>query len=131
MNAIVEIQPKLSKLIPLLASDQSGEVVSAAAAIGRTLQSVGCDFHDLVKAIGAKPSGGFSGKPPPDEDWSKVGYPAMAEFCCEHREDLKPHEAGFVRDMKVRMFFDSTFCPSPKQRKWLKALYTKLRLMHS
>lgn len=42
---------KLAKLIPLLASDHDGEVVSAARAIGRALKAANCDFHDIVKAL--------------------------------------------------------------------------------
>ena len=48
--------PKLTKLIPLLASDKDGEVVVAAArAIGRTLEAVKADFHDLARALSAPP----------------------------------------------------------------------------
>ncbi|MHA6645749.1 hypothetical protein [Mesorhizobium sp. A623] len=49
MTAIIEIQPKLSKLIPLLASDESGEVVSAAAVIARPKMDSGrsCGSRDM------------------------------------------------------------------------------------
>lgn len=46
---------KLAKLIPLLASDHDGEVVSAARAISRALKAATCDFHDIVKALGTSP----------------------------------------------------------------------------
>ncbi|GJE19541.1 hypothetical protein AIGOOFII_4292 [Methylobacterium marchantiae] len=59
------IQPKLIKLLPLLASEIDGEVVSTVRAIGRTLSAAGVDFHDLtdslVKArvvIPPRPAGG-------------------------------------------------------------------------
>lgn len=44
----------LKKLIPLLDSDQDGEVVAAARAIQRALKTAGCDFHDLTKAINGR-----------------------------------------------------------------------------
>jgi len=42
---------KLSKLIPLLASDQDGEVVATARAIQRLLKTAGADLHDIVAAL--------------------------------------------------------------------------------
>jgi hypothetical protein len=42
---------KLAKLLPLLASNQEGEVLSAARMIVRTLKAGGHDLHDLVKCI--------------------------------------------------------------------------------
>jgi hypothetical protein len=45
------IGPRLAKLLPLLASDQSGEVVATARAIGQTLQRGGMDWHDLAALV--------------------------------------------------------------------------------
>jgi len=45
------VAPKLAKLILLLGSDQDGEVLAAARAIGRTLGAVKADWHDLVRAL--------------------------------------------------------------------------------
>ncbi|NEU13556.1 hypothetical protein G3T14_15660 [Methylobacterium sp. BTF04] len=45
------ILPKLAKLLPLLASDNDGEVVATARAIQRTLSAAGSDFHALAKAL--------------------------------------------------------------------------------
>ncbi|MCC0808558.1 hypothetical protein FPV16_20505 [Methylobacterium sp. W2] len=45
------IQPKLIKLLPLLGSENDGEVVSTVRAIGRTLASAGTDFHDLTDSL--------------------------------------------------------------------------------
>lgn len=49
------ITPRLAKLLPLLASDQPGEVVATAAAIGRTLAGAGLSWHDLVAALDPPP----------------------------------------------------------------------------
>ena len=43
--------PKLPQLLLLLSSDQPGEVVTAAHAIGRALKTAGADWHDLAEAI--------------------------------------------------------------------------------
>lgn len=45
------IRPRLGQFMRLLASDQPGEVVAAAAALRRTLAGVGADLHDLAGAI--------------------------------------------------------------------------------
>ena len=46
-----ETRERLGKLIALLASDQSGEVAAAAAAIGRTLSAAGADFNDFAAVV--------------------------------------------------------------------------------
>jgi hypothetical protein len=46
-----ETRERLGKLVALLASDQSGEVAAAAAAIGRTLSAAGADWHDLAEIV--------------------------------------------------------------------------------
>ena len=49
-----ESRNKLKKLIPMLASDQNGEVIAAVGAIRRTLQSNGSDLHDLAAKLSKK-----------------------------------------------------------------------------
>lgn len=61
------ILPRLAKLLPLLASDQDGEVIATARAIGRTLASAGSDFHALAAALEPQPL-----------DWSAFINEAMA-----------------------------------------------------
>lgn len=46
-----DVSDKLTKLIPLLGSDNDGEALGAARAIGRTLQAAGLDFHALADRI--------------------------------------------------------------------------------
>jgi hypothetical protein len=48
------VGPRLAKLLPLLGSDQPGEVAATAHAIGRTLQSAGLDWHHLAALIHAE-----------------------------------------------------------------------------
>ena len=45
------IRPRLGQFVRLLASDQPGEVVAAAAALRRALAGVGADLNDLGDAI--------------------------------------------------------------------------------
>jgi hypothetical protein len=48
------IGPRLAKLLPLLSSDQAGEVVTTARAIGQTLKRGGMDWHDLAALVSGK-----------------------------------------------------------------------------
>jgi len=43
---------RIAKLLPLLSSDKSGEVVATAAAVGRLLAAAGLTWHDLAKRVG-------------------------------------------------------------------------------
>jgi hypothetical protein len=55
MTARPSLPEIVAKLIPRLASPHDGEVIATARAVGRALQSAGCDWHDLTKAITAPP----------------------------------------------------------------------------
>jgi hypothetical protein len=49
----------VAKLLPLLGSDQDGEVLATVRAIARKLRAAGLDLNDLAQALTAPPS------PPP------------------------------------------------------------------
>lgn len=51
MSKNSDVGTRLAQLTLMLSSDQQGEVASAAAAIGRTLRSIGHDWHALAKVI--------------------------------------------------------------------------------
>jgi hypothetical protein len=51
MDGLFSVSPRLAKLLPLLASNQSGEVVATAAAITRTLTKAGADWHVLAALV--------------------------------------------------------------------------------
>ncbi len=82
--AFAGIAERLGKLIPRLASDHDGEVVATVAAIGRTLQGAGLDWHDLAKRV-ADPSYAdvmaVAGKPAssPNPSWSSTPQPTPSE----------------------------------------------------
>ena len=46
---------RLALMIPLLGSDKDGEVLAAAAAIGRVLGGAGADWHWLAAAVEGQP----------------------------------------------------------------------------
>ena len=55
MTARPSLPEIVAKLIPRLASPHDGEVIATARAVGRALQSAGCDWHDLAKAAATAP----------------------------------------------------------------------------
>lgn len=122
MTSLATVTPKLAKLIPLLGSDQPGEVVAAATAIHGLLRKAGCDFHDLVAVI--------ESPPPPARSRSEYSGPEidpleMAEFCCRHLDVLKDKERQFV----LQMHRNTTrgWRIAERQEKWLTDIYRKLR----
>jgi hypothetical protein len=103
---------KLSKLILLLSSNVDGEVLAAARAIGRTLESEGCDWHDLADiVVRPLPSPIFS---PPE--WRQ----AVAE-CLRWPELLSPKELGFLTTVRRQAKL------TPKQGDWLDAIIERVR----
>ena len=52
MSALsVDTAARVAKFVPTLSSDKAGEVVAAAAAIGRALKAGGADWHDLAEHL--------------------------------------------------------------------------------
>lgn len=146
MNALdPTLAAKLAKLIPVLGSDKDGEVISAVAALKRTLEFAGQDFHFLADLI-AKPSVNTRAVAEArhkayrkgwDEGWDKGRACAeenrnepsgewrqIAKFWAGRANRLQKHEQQFVRQM------DALACvgglPSEKQGNWLLYLYSKL-----
>jgi hypothetical protein len=112
--------PRLEKLLLMLSSDHDGEVLSAARAIGRTLQTAGADWHDLtglLAAPGSKPQS----KKPRDDD-SDNDWRAMREFCLRHRGLLRARELEFVTSLA-----DWRGELTHKQHEWLTAIYERLQ----
>jgi hypothetical protein len=70
MIGLPSIGPRLAKLLPLLASNQPGEVVATAAAITRALTKAGMDWHALAALVRseakrqAAPAFSFAGSAP-------------------------------------------------------------------
>ena len=81
---------RLAQLLLLLSSDQPGEIINAARAIGQTLQNAGADWHDLTAKLLTQPQ--IKALPDAnDDDWW-----VMRERCIEHQYLLRPRELQFV-----------------------------------
>jgi hypothetical protein len=90
-------------LIPRLASPHDGEVIATARAVGRALQSPGCDWHDLAKAAATAPPP----PRPPSRAESNESTEMRARLEAISRES-RPNEstAGFVGDLLRRSSLD-------------------------
>lgn len=55
-KALMTVIDRVAKLVPLLASDKSGEVVSAAGHLVHVLAKVGLDLHDVVDLLKEEPN---------------------------------------------------------------------------
>ena len=112
---------RLGKLIRLLASDKSGEVVAAAGAINRALQAAGLDIHRLAEVVERSPLAPGQ-MPPPSHDSTAGNWRAMRRFCADHDALLSAREKEFITDIKRwrgRL--------TPKQYDWLTAIYQRLQ----
>ena len=113
---------RLAKLIRLLASDKSGEVVAAAGAINRALAAAGLDIHRLADVVERSPLVPGQMPPPPCDDSTAGDWRAMRRFCADHDTLLSARERAFVLDIKRwrgRL--------TPKQHDWLVSIYQRLR----
>jgi hypothetical protein len=126
MNArLIEIAPKLSKLVLLLSSDQPGEAMAAAAAIGRTLRTVGCDWHDLAGILQApqpQPQQQGAQRQRAHRDDPTTEWRDLCDVCLEHRYRLGSREAEFVESLA-----DWRGTPTEKQLAWLVAIHARVR----
>jgi hypothetical protein len=109
MNALAEVSPLISKLIPRLASEHDGEVVATVRAIERTLKAVGHDWHDLVLALQFQPAENRG-------DWR-----ALARFCAGNQLLLSPREIEFIAGISRLHRI------SEKQQRWLRDIAARLR----
>lgn len=130
MAALTTVAPRLSKLIPRLATDHDGEVLATVAAIRRTLEGAGLDLHALA-AVLSDPSPAPRPKAPrraPRKKKSKAPDP-MAEVAIWCRDNeagrLNPREREFIHDMieRLHLWGDLT----EKQAAWLHVIHAKLQ----
>jgi hypothetical protein len=111
--ALAVVAPRIGQLIRLLGSDQDGEVVAAARALGRTLASVGEDFHTLADTIERSTA--------PAVHRGCDDHRAMARWLLNSGARLSPKEFAFVADMANRFGSLST-----RQEAWLLAIYERV-----
>ena len=111
---------RLAKLVMMLSSDQPGEVVSAARAIGRALRTVGQDWHALAARL-STPTKARTGRQA-RHDERGADWWAMREYCLQHDTLLRPREREFVVNLGT---WRGEL--TEKQLAWLVAIYERLR----
>jgi hypothetical protein len=116
-------ETKLGKLIRLLGSDKPGEVVAAANAINRSLQSAGMDIHRLADAVASVPLGPQRSPDSSDAD-DQSRWRDIRNFCADRAEFLTKRELQFIASMA-----NWRGRPTPKQLNWL--LMIERRIRHS
>jgi hypothetical protein len=119
---------KISKLTRMLGSNKSGEVVAAAAALGRALDAADMDFHDLADAVadGLKPSqparASWEPSPPDLHNWE-----SMAWFAFYSHRHLPDHDTDFVRHALLgRVGFDLGRA-TPELMRRLRSIVAKIK----
>jgi hypothetical protein len=122
MNALAPVTPKLVKLIPMLGTDKSGELVATVHAIRRTLESAGCDLHDLAIVIERSALPVVVDIDHQEPKAALRPWQDTALQCLHHGAGkLRPAEADFLRLM---LTWPSE--PSEKQARWLDAIASAL-----
>jgi hypothetical protein len=120
---------RIGRLVRLLGSDRSGEVVAAATAIKRTLSVAGADMHHLADVVerGLRPLPPPPPPPPaPIDEGDIVGE--MIRVCLLYPDQLSQRELGFVESLKkYQRSRGAKFEPSEKQFSWLVAIFDRVR----
>lgn len=122
---------RIEQLIPRLASDSDGEIVSSVLAIKRVLANEGKDFHDLANQLsgnanGSKRAHGGERHGGARQQAPKSQFAEMAEFCAQYADTaLREKEREFVLDMVIKLKYQNE--PTPKQAAWLESIYAKLK----
>jgi hypothetical protein len=132
--ALAPVAPKLALLIPLLASDRDGEALGACRAIGRTLKSAGCDFHDLAAALTTpSPPRRRDAWPPDDRElnprcWTDIDRPEQGAWlsCMASSHALTRWERNFAFSIGEQIASQPWKSLSPKQIGVLDRLVLKL-----
>jgi hypothetical protein len=123
MGSLATVTPKLAKLIPLLGSDQPGEVVAAATAIQGLLKKAGCDFHDLVAVIESPPP---AARPRTDfHEPEKAEIHVMADFCYQRRDLVDEKHRPFIE--KMHRYALNGWYITGNQANYLAGIYRRLR----
>lgn len=116
---------RLKKLVLMLSSEQDGEVVAAAKAIGRNLKDTGLDWHWLADQLSGQPQP----EPRRSDGFNAHGierYRSMVGFLYAQRSSLRPKEYEFITQLQNRFneYGAETFL-SPKQRAWVEDIYRR------
>jgi hypothetical protein len=125
---------RVGRLIRLLGSDQPGEVVSAAAALERTLVTAGTDLHRLAdiaekRLVKQEPRSLPPRRPaPPRPPADDSDVAAMVRFCAFPGNTMSERDRAFIQSLERLVWqFGSRFDVSDKQKIWLLSIYQRLR----
>ena len=88
-----EAARRLSLLIPRLASNHDGEVLSTVRAIDRILKAENCDLHDLADAISSNVPHQFNSNP---------SISQIVTNCLGWQEALNSWEINFLKSIAGR-----------------------------
>ena len=120
MTTLTPIAPRLRKLLLMLSSNQDGEVVGAARAIGRTLQSVGSDWHALAGVLTEPPHPKRA--PHTDDDAHADDWRELRQFCLDRDRLLSEREREFLTSLGN---WRGTL--TEKQHAWLDSIHARVR----
>ena len=113
MPDLASLHPRLSRLIPRLASDSEGEVIATVRAIRNVLGKAGLDLHDLAA--------GLPIPPPEPDDWE-----AALRFVAQEMDALNDSEARFIRNLRLFASAGTGWAPTSRQAQWLEAIRADL-----
>jgi hypothetical protein len=121
-SSLHEIAPRLEKLLLMLSSEHDNEVLTAARAITRTLQTVGADWHDLTTGLLPPATAKGRTKKAAPENNAEPPWRVMVGFCVVHAELLRAREEEFIRSL---LYWNGDL--SERQAAWLQAIHERLR----
>ena len=119
MTTLTPIAPRLRKLVLMLSSNQDGEVVGAARAIGRALQSVGTDWHALAGVLTEPPQ---PRRPRAEDDAFADDWRELRQFCLHRGRLLSEREREFLTSLGN---WRGTL--TEKQHAWLASIHARVR----
>lgn len=113
-----QTQLMLGKMLGMLGSAQDGEVLAAARAVKRLLESEGLTFGDLVDLVGGA-------KATRREVANYDGLAGMAATILQNAGLMKAHEVAFVQSIMTRATLTPYFKMTEKQANWFSLLFDK------
>jgi len=139
------LEERIASIVRLFASDKDGDIIAAAHALRRTLESAGTDINGLAHGIENLGKSAEVSKERMKQIWDaavqhtenrlhgaddfidssgKPTWEAVALFCQRNKQRLDTRHHPFIDDMASRTVWGHE--PTEKQHKYLFALFLKL-----